>query len=78
MVTYRFRVGGLNTSLSIEEPFWVALTDIADSRGKTANEVVLEIISAGLHPNRAAQVRLYVLDYFVRRHRAGTTARAGA
>jgi len=53
------------TSVSLEEPFWTALADIAKAQGKSIAGLVSEIDkgrSRGGEANLSAAIRLYVLE----------------
>jgi predicted DNA-binding ribbon-helix-helix protein len=52
------------TSISIEEPFWQALKDIALSRKTTLCELVASIDSGRRHGSLSSAIRLFVLDHF--------------
>ena len=66
-------IAGHRTSISLEEPFWQALGEIAKAR-----RISLPLLVAGIDRTRSdatnlsAALRLYVLDWF--RSRAATTA----
>jgi len=58
-------VAGHRTSVSVEEPFWHALADIAAAKGMSVTAVTAEIDrkrSAGT--NLSSAIRLYVLDWY--------------
>jgi predicted DNA-binding ribbon-helix-helix protein len=58
-------VAGHRTSISLEEPFWQALSDIAAVKRMSLAGVVVEIDRerpAGV--NLSSAVRLFVLDWF--------------
>jgi predicted DNA-binding ribbon-helix-helix protein len=57
-------IAGHKTSVSVEDAFWVALKDIAASRGTSVTELVAAIDAARQHRNLSSAVRLFVLDYF--------------
>ena len=56
------RVGGHKTSVSLEEPFWNALKEIARGRDMTLSTLVAAIESERQHHNLSAAIRLFVLD----------------
>ncbi|KUO64911.1 MAG: hypothetical protein APF80_10585 [Alphaproteobacteria bacterium BRH_c36] len=66
-----FRIRGHRTSLSLEEPFWEALREIADSENKTLAGLVAEIdakrnaTASGL----SGAIRVFILDHYRRRYR---------
>lgn len=58
-------VAGHRTSVSLEEPFWRRLKDIAQARSVSINDLVTEIDAAetakGQAGNLSSALRLYVL-----------------
>jgi predicted DNA-binding ribbon-helix-helix protein len=55
------------TSVSLEEPFWIALAEIAEAEGKSVASLVGEIDKrrgeeSGGAVNLSAAIRLYVLE----------------
>jgi predicted DNA-binding ribbon-helix-helix protein len=54
-------IGGHKTSISLEDPFWTALKEIARQRGATLSELVKGIDTHREHDNLSAAVRLFVL-----------------
>jgi predicted DNA-binding ribbon-helix-helix protein len=53
------------TSVSLEEPFWAALADIAKAQGKSIASLVSEIDERrikGTEASLSAAIRLYVLE----------------
>jgi predicted DNA-binding ribbon-helix-helix protein len=64
-------IAGHRTSISVEQPFWDALKEIAAAEGKSVSALLAELDrtrapEAGL----SSSVRLFVLDWF--RRRAGS------
>lgn len=58
---------GHRTSVSLEEPFWQALREIATARGMGINELAAEIDeSRGVSAGLASAIRVFVLAYFRR------------
>jgi predicted DNA-binding ribbon-helix-helix protein len=57
-------IGKRKSSVSLEEPFWTSLKEIAKTRGKPLSELVDEIASGHQHSNLSSAIRLFVLDYF--------------
>lgn len=64
-----FRIRGHPTSLSLEEPFWQALRDIADERGLALTELVEEIDAGrdAMASGLSGAIRIYILQHFRRR-----------
>jgi predicted DNA-binding ribbon-helix-helix protein len=54
-------IGGHKTSISLEEPFWTALKELARQRGTTLSELVKSIDTHREHANLSSAVRLFVL-----------------
>jgi len=50
------------TSVSLEEPFWTALADIARAEGKSIAALVSEVDKARKGTSLSAAIRLYVLE----------------
>jgi predicted DNA-binding ribbon-helix-helix protein len=58
-------IGGRKTSISLEEPFWNGVKEIARARGMTLSGLV-EMIAAGRnHDNLSSAIRLFVLDAYL-------------
>ena len=54
---------GHRTSVSLEDPFWDALCELAERRGLSINALVAEIDEArGLKSGLASAIRVYVLQ----------------
>ena len=58
------KVGGRNTSVSMEEEFWNALTHIAKSNGSTIAALVSVIDRDRDAVNLSSACRVYTLRYF--------------
>jgi predicted DNA-binding ribbon-helix-helix protein len=57
-------IGGHKTSVSLEEPFWKGLKEIAASRDLTLTELVSSIDTGRAHGNLSSAIRLFVLDHY--------------
>jgi len=60
-------IAGRYTSVSLEEPFWSALKEIARTRRATLSELVHFIdntYNGGEASNLSSAIRLFVLDYY--------------
>ena len=57
-------VGGHKTSVSLEEPFWQGLKDIASKRRQTLSELVASIDTERKFGNLSSAVRLFVLSHY--------------
>jgi predicted DNA-binding ribbon-helix-helix protein len=55
---------GHKTSVSLEDPFWNSLKEIAIAHGVTLSKLVAEIDKARQHNNLSSAVRLFVLERF--------------
>ena len=61
-------VAGHRTSISLEQPFWDALKEIATSDGRSISSLLADIDrTRAPEANLSSSVRLFVLDWF-RRH----------
>jgi predicted DNA-binding ribbon-helix-helix protein len=56
--------GGRKTSMTLEEPFWNGLKEIARARGMTLPGVVEVIDATRMHENLSCAIRLFVLDTY--------------
>ncbi|MDO9413829.1 MAG: ribbon-helix-helix domain-containing protein [Pseudolabrys sp.] len=56
---------GHKTSVSLEEPFWIALKNIARIEKSLVSKVVEDIDSERKNGNLSSAIRLYVLDYMI-------------
>ena len=59
-------IAGHKTSVSLEEPFWDGLGDIAAERGVSLNRLVAEI-DQGRAGNLSSAIRVYVFGWARRR-----------
>jgi len=50
------------TSISLEEPFWEALREIAQERGLSVQALIGEIDAGRAEQNLSSAIRVYVLD----------------
>jgi len=58
-------IAGHRTSLSLEQPFWEALREIAATRNTSVAGVIAEIDNLRKpRENLSAAIRVFVLDYF--------------
>ena len=57
-------IGGHKTSVSLEDPFWVALKEIASNRSMTLSHLVTEIDVGRRHGNLSCALRLFVLGFY--------------
>jgi len=54
---------GHKTSISLEDPFWAQLKEIALMRGEPPSELVAKIDRDREHANLSSAIRLFVLGY---------------
>jgi predicted DNA-binding ribbon-helix-helix protein len=55
---------GHKTSISLEEPFWQALREIATEREMTTSALLNSIASKRVESNLSSAVRVFVLEHF--------------
>jgi predicted DNA-binding ribbon-helix-helix protein len=58
------KIGGIHTSVSLEDAFWTALKQIAASRGVGVYELVSMIDHDRQHGNLSSATRMFVLEYY--------------
>jgi predicted DNA-binding ribbon-helix-helix protein len=61
-------VAGNKTSVSLEDPFWDALREIARKQQVTVSGLVSSIDSQRDHGNLSSAIRLFVFDYHRHQH----------
>jgi len=61
-------ISGHSTSVSLEEPFWEALRDIAKAKGVSINKLITQV-DAGRAPDTglSSALRVFVLAHYRRR-----------
>jgi predicted DNA-binding ribbon-helix-helix protein len=57
-------VGSHRTSISLEDPFWRHLNDIARAQGWTVSKLIAEIDGSRQYGNLSSAIRLFVLEHF--------------
>ena len=57
-------ISGHKTSVSLEDPFWTALREIAIERNFTLSGLVARIDTGRQHANLSSAIRLFVLDFY--------------
>ena len=60
-------VRGHKTSVSLEDPFWDSVKEIAGLKGMTLAEFVSQIDTGRERSNLSSAIRLFVLDHYVSR-----------
>ncbi len=76
IVKHSIVIGGHKTSVSLEDPFWQNLKEIAQQRRLTLSKAVDEIDRRRQHGNLSSAIRLFVLDHFVAQLRTFAQAEA--
>ncbi|GJD34609.1 ribbon-helix-helix domain-containing protein [Methylobacterium aerolatum] len=61
-------IAGHRTSVSLEDAFWRALTDLATAEGRSVQAVVGAIDAGRGESNLSSAIRLFVLDAARRGH----------
>ncbi|HEY4140951.1 MAG TPA: ribbon-helix-helix domain-containing protein [Pseudolabrys sp.] len=64
-------IGGHKTSVSLEEPFWLGLKEIAQHQQMTLSTMVNDIDTKRQQGNLSSAIRLFVLDAIRSRTPAG-------
>jgi predicted DNA-binding ribbon-helix-helix protein len=59
-------IAGHRTSVSLEDPFWTALKEIAAAEGRTMAALIVEIDSRREGNNLSSALRLHVLAHYRR------------
>ncbi len=54
-------IAGHRTSISLEEPFWTALREIAETRGRSVPEMIGQIDAGRGVANLSSAIRVFVL-----------------
>ena len=67
---------GHRTSISLEEPFWIALNDIAKSRQQSAASLV-QMIDKERVGGLSSAIRMFILAELRHQLAASTTAKTG-
>ena len=57
-------IDGHKTSVSLEDPFWDDLKEIAHVQHETLSALVARIDETRKHGNLSSAIRLFVLEYF--------------
>jgi predicted DNA-binding ribbon-helix-helix protein len=57
-------LAGHKTSVSLEDPFWNALKEIAGGRDSTLSDLVTIIDADRQHANLSSAIRLFVLEHY--------------
>ena len=57
-------LAGHKTSVSLEDPFWTALKEIAGGRDSTLSDLVTSIDADRQNANLSSAIRLFVLEHY--------------
>jgi predicted DNA-binding ribbon-helix-helix protein len=76
VVVHGITLEGHRTSVSLEEPFWIAIEEIANLKSTTVIKLVEQIDADRDHVNLSSAIRLFVLDHFMSRVRANAVVSA--
>lgn len=67
-----FKIGGHPTSISLEQPFWDALKDVAASENQPVSALISQIDAARGSSGLSSAVRMWLLAHYrARAHRTG-------
>lgn len=55
------KIAGHSTSISLEEPFWIVLKQLADEQNLSLNGLVESVDKSREHANLSSALRLFVL-----------------
>lgn len=58
------QIAGHATSVSLEQPFWAAVKEIAQARGTTIRGLIAEIDAGREEANLSSAIRIYVLRHY--------------
>lgn len=59
-------IAGHRTSISLEQPFWDALREIADMRDMSVAGLIAEVDTARGDSNLSSAIRVFALEHFRR------------
>lgn len=62
IVKHSLSIAGHRTSISLEEAFWRALKDIAETRGLSLAQLVAEIDAGRGEANLSSAIRVFALE----------------
>jgi predicted DNA-binding ribbon-helix-helix protein len=60
-------VGGQRTSVSLEDPFWSSIREIAHAQRKTVSKLIADIDKTREQSNLSSAIRVFVLNYMLNR-----------
>ena len=78
MKSHSIVIGGLKTSVSLEDPFWNGLREIANRRHQTSAQLVAIIKGDRQHGTLASAIRLFVLGFYGEHRKQDVACEPGA
>jgi predicted DNA-binding ribbon-helix-helix protein len=66
-------VGGQKTSVSLEDPFWSSIREIAHAEGTTVSKLIADIDKMREQNNLSSAIRVFVLNYVRSNRGSGKT-----
>jgi predicted DNA-binding ribbon-helix-helix protein len=57
-------IAGHRTSISLEEPFWEAMSEVAAARGVSPSALVAEIDGSRGDANLSSAIRIFLLEHY--------------
>ena len=67
IVKHSVIVGGHRTSVSLEDPFWSSIREIAQAQGTTVSKLIANIDNTREQNNLSSAIRVFVLNYILNR-----------
>ena len=64
VVKHSVLIGDHRTSVSLEEPFWTALKEIAQERRETLQQLITSIDADRKSANLSSALRVFILEYY--------------
>jgi predicted DNA-binding ribbon-helix-helix protein len=61
-------INGKKTSISLEEPFWSALKEIAESSDQPLSKLIGTVDAKRVDANLSSALRVFVLQYYRQRN----------
>ncbi|MFG1298013.1 ribbon-helix-helix domain-containing protein [Xanthobacter sp. V13C-7B] len=58
-------IGKRQTSISLEEVFWLSLKNISTSQGTSIRRIIIDITASYNGPNLASGIRTFVVQYYL-------------
>ena len=72
---YSLSIKRHRTSISLEEPLYEALQEVAQELNRSLPELIGEIDQQKRHSGLSSAIRVFVLDYYRQKSREGSTHR---